>query len=178
MPTKLPPIWGDNWFINMNTLIEWCTSVKLMCDITEDDYKYYINRRAFKIENGDVRNTVLTHSPYMNDLLSYCNLGITAHNANKDVPGSYTLDAIEVSSYKNAWEKHVTQEPQSLLELKSAINTTIQSLKTFKDSFVNEDSGEYSSYSDYSDSDTNSEEDEEDLEDVNDHKTNNGKKKM
>ncbi len=129
-----------------------------MCDITTEEHRYYMNRRVYKIENVNVRNAVLKHSAYMYDLLSYCHFGMNAHSTSKNVPQSCIFEAVDVMAYKTAWEKHILSEPQSLIELKTAIDKCILQMETIKTEFMNEDCGTHSSYSDYSDSDTESDE--------------------
>jgi hypothetical protein len=154
------------WATRIENTAQLADAVNLMCNISVEDYKMYLARRANSIEDEALRVAVRAFSAEFGDALESIHKGVKEHIENGDVPDMCRLDNVDLSAYSGAWHKHIFSDRQSLIELGKATGNLRDKILGLLKALRDEDDGEYSSYSDYSE-ETESE-DEDDFEDEDD----------
>lgn len=158
---QTPYPWTSSWNRNIQLVMGFADAVTLVCDMTSDEHKAMLGRRAMRIENSALQDALVEHGAYLGDILDWIQVGIKHHNECTRVPETFVIKEPELATHKSLWIKHVTESRQSLAELKTAVESLVAEVSEKRRKFESEDTGGYSSYSDYSEDETDSDEEEE-----------------
>ena len=157
--------WTSSWYRNMQRIAGFADAVTLVCDITPEQHKYMLSRRAMRIESQALHDALVEHGSNLGDVLDWIADGIKQHNKCERVPESFVLREPDLTAHKSAWTRHITDSKQSLSELKRDVEAILADLSEKRKKFDADDTGGYSSYSDYSEDETDSEQEEGDVDD-------------
>lgn len=162
---ETPGIWSDNLVRNFERIIEWCESVKFMCEISAHDYELYTVKMTHDIKDEHLQSAIQNHGFNFGFILKWIWTGVSSLNTNPRLPSVCLLDAnVDYKKYETAWKKHINIERQVLDDLAKSMTLLITEAKEKIKTFYDELSDGYSSYSDYSEESTSSD-DEEDNDD-------------
>ncbi len=167
MPQTVYP-WTPSWYRNLQLFAGFADAVSLLCDITPEQHKYMLGRRAMRIGASPLQDVIVEHGGVLADLLDWTQAGVQKHNECIRVPLELIIETRDLSAHKDTWIKHVTTAHQgkALAELKGLVDALLREIEEKRKKFDAEDTGGYSSYSDYSEDETDSElEDDEPVED-------------
>ena len=161
-----PGIWSENIVRNFERIIEWCESVKLMCDISTHDYELYTTKMTHNIKDEHLQSAIQNHGFNFGFILKWIHAGISSVNENPRLPSVCIIEEdLDYKKYEMLWKKHIDTERQVLDDLSKDMLLLITEAKKRIQTFHEELSDGYSSYSDYSEDTTSSEEEEEDNDD-------------
>lgn len=152
--------WTPSWNRNIKLVAGFADAVSQVCDASSEDHKMILARCAMRIKNTNLQDAVIEHGAVLAQLLDWIEAGVKRHNHCNRVPDTYMLPQIDLEEYKSAWTKHVIGSRQSLMHLKRAMDDMLEQMQKCEESFVGEETGDYSSYSDYSEDETESDDDE------------------
>jgi hypothetical protein len=144
---------------NFERIIEWCEAVKLMCNISANDYEHYVAKQIYKIEDEHLQTAIQSYAFNFGIILTWIELGITKINNDKRLPTMCAItENISHIDYAEQWQKHIDKERQVMDCLCKSATCVMTVCREKVKKFYEEESDEYSSYSDYSEDTSTSEE--------------------
>jgi len=159
------------YFSILNTLktcikiLENLEALKLLLEMSDEDYSFFVKRKESNIKNEDLRCFLLLNSFSVSDLVIKTNKDIKSVGEN--IPDSLDKVEIDLSKHDTLWNKFLCDKQEKTKVFLKDMSEDILKVSVVCKSWLKylqdeEDRGSESSYSDYSGNSTETSDDEED----------------